>query len=86
VADKGYQGAGPAVQVPQRRRRLDRDTGRYRRSSQNQKTATPPTPASAARRARQRPPEELDCPSRIRSCPTRATKLVNAVQVVILAG
>jgi hypothetical protein len=37
VADKGYQGAGPAVQVPQRRRRLDRDTGRYRRLSQNQK-------------------------------------------------
>jgi hypothetical protein len=30
VADTGYQGAGPNVAVPQRRRRLDPDTGRYR--------------------------------------------------------
>ncbi len=37
VADTGYQGAGPVVRVPQRRRRRDPDTGRYRRLSQNQK-------------------------------------------------
>jgi hypothetical protein len=33
VADAAYQGAGPTVAVPQRRRRLDPDTGRYRRLS-----------------------------------------------------
>ncbi|MCU1625848.1 MAG: transposase [Pseudonocardia sp.] len=33
VADTAYQGAGPTVAVPQRRRRLDPDTGRYRRLS-----------------------------------------------------
>src|SRR3954464_9692098 len=37
VADTGYQGAGPHVAVPQRRRRLDPDTGHYRRLSDNQK-------------------------------------------------
>ena len=31
VADTGYQGADPTVRNPQRRRRLDPDTGRYRR-------------------------------------------------------
>jgi len=37
VADTAYQGAGPAVAVPQRRRRLDPDTGRYRPLSVAQK-------------------------------------------------
>jgi hypothetical protein len=37
VADTGYQGAGPNVTVPQRRRRLDPDTGHYRRLSEMQK-------------------------------------------------
>jgi hypothetical protein len=37
AADTAYQGAGPTVAVPQRRRRKDPDTGRYRRMSQNQK-------------------------------------------------
>jgi DDE superfamily endonuclease len=31
VADTACQGGGPAIRVPQRRRRLDPDTGRYRR-------------------------------------------------------
>ncbi len=46
VADTAYQGAGPRVVVPQRRRRLDPDTGRcrWRRSR-----STPRTPANAAR-------------------------------------
>ena len=29
IADTAYQGGGPAMRVPQRRRRLDPDTGRY---------------------------------------------------------
>jgi len=37
MADTAYQGGGPAIRVPQRRRRLDPDTGRYRRLSRNQK-------------------------------------------------
>ena len=37
LADRGYQGAGPAVTVPQRPRRKDPDTGNYRPLSQNQK-------------------------------------------------
>jgi hypothetical protein len=37
VADTAYQGAGPTVAVPHRRRRLDPGTGRYRRLSDNQK-------------------------------------------------
>src|SRR3954466_7384655 len=36
VADTAYQGGGPAIRVPQRRRRLDPDTGRYRRLSRAQ--------------------------------------------------
>src|SRR5215217_4142258 len=51
VADTGYQGAGPAVRVPQRRRRLDPDTGRYRRLSDNQKAVN-------TAHARQRGPGE----------------------------
>jgi hypothetical protein len=37
VADTAYQGAGPHVAVPQRHRRLDPDTGRYRQLSAAQK-------------------------------------------------
>jgi hypothetical protein len=37
VADTAYQGGRPAIRVPQRRRRLDPDTGRYRRLSRAQK-------------------------------------------------
>jgi hypothetical protein len=37
LADRGYQGAGPAVTVPQRPRRKDPDTGKYRPLSQAQK-------------------------------------------------
>jgi hypothetical protein len=86
VADSGDQGAGPTVQVPQRRRRLDRETGCYRRLSQNRKDVN-------TAHARQRGPGERANAQlkswkvlrRIRSCPTRATDLVNAVQVLILA-
>jgi Helix-turn-helix of DDE superfamily endonuclease len=37
IADTAYQGAGPAVRIPQRRRRRDPDTGRYRSLSAAQK-------------------------------------------------
>ncbi|OLM28694.1 hypothetical protein Ae717Ps2_6290 [Pseudonocardia sp. Ae717_Ps2] len=37
AADTAYQGAGPTVAVPQRRRRKDPDTGRFRKLSQSQK-------------------------------------------------
>ena len=51
VADTAYQGGGPAIRVPQRRRRLDPDTGRYRRLSRAQKEVN-------AAHARQRGPGE----------------------------
>ena len=87
MADTGYQGAGPTVAVPQRRRRLDPDTGRCRRLSRNQKQVN-------AAHARMRGPGERANAQlkswkilrKIRCCPTRATALVNAVQVLILAG
>ncbi len=81
VADTGYQGAGPAVRVPQRRRRLDPDTGHYRRLSVNQKSVN-------TAHARQRGPGERTNAQlkswkilrKIRSSPSRATTLVEAVQ------
>jgi hypothetical protein len=37
VADTAHQGGSPAIRLPQRRRRPDPDTDRYRRLSQHQK-------------------------------------------------
>jgi len=87
VADTGYQGAGPAVRVPQRRRRLDPDTARYRRLSNNQKAVN-------TAHARQRGPGERANAQlkswkvlrKIRGSPLRATALVQVVQTLILAG
>jgi hypothetical protein len=87
VADTGYQGAGPTVRVPQRRRRLDPDTGRYRRLSQNQKDVN-------TAHARQRGPGERANAQlkswkilrKIRTSPSRSTTLVKAVQTLILAS
>jgi DDE superfamily endonuclease len=87
VADTGYQGAGSTVRVPQRRRRLDPDTGRYRPLSQNQRAVN-------TAHARQRGPGEranAELKSwrilrKIRSSPSRGSALVNAVQTLILAG
>jgi DDE superfamily endonuclease len=87
VADNGYHGAGPAVRVPQRRRRLDPDTGRYRRLSPSQKLVN-------AAHARQRGPGERANAQlkswkilrEIRCCPYQATSLVNVVLVLILAS
>jgi hypothetical protein len=87
VADTAYQGGGPAIRVPQRRRRVDPDTGRLRRLSRAQKEVN-------AAHARQRGPGERSNAQlkswrvlrRIRSCPSRATNLVKAVTVLIQAS
>jgi hypothetical protein len=49
AADTAYQGAGPTVAVPQRRRRKGTDAGRYRPLSATRRTSTKPTPADAGR-------------------------------------
>ena len=73
--------------MPQRRRRLDPDTGRYRRLSRSQKEVN-------TAHARQRGPGERANAElknwkvlrKIRSCPSRATALVKAVTVLIQTG
>ena len=75
IADTAYQGGGPAVRVPQRRRRLDPDTGRYRRLSHSQKQVN-------TAHARQRGPGERANAElknwkvlrKIRSSPSRADR------------
>lgn len=87
VADTAYQGGGPNVRVPQRRRRVDPDTGRYRRLSQAQKDVN-------TAHARQRGPGERANAElknwrvlrKIRSCPLRASELVAAVQTLMIAS
>jgi len=87
IADTAYQGGGPAVRVPQRRRRLDPDTGRYRRLSRSQKQVN-------TAHARQRGPGERANAElknwkvlrKIRSSPSQATELVAAVQTLMIAS
>ena len=87
VADTAYPGAGPNVAVPQRRRRLDPDTGRYRPLSEAQKQVN-------AAHARQRGPGERvnaelknwQILRKIRSCPTTASELVAAVQTLMITS
>jgi hypothetical protein len=87
VADTAYYGAGPSVAVPQRRRRLDPDTGRYRPLSAAQKQVN-------AAHARQRGPGERVNAElknwrvlrKIRSCPRQASDLVAAVQTLMIAS
>lgn len=87
LADTAYQGGGAAIRVPQRRRGLDRGTGRYRRLAQAQKEVN-----SAHARVRgpgERANTQLKSWTvlrKIRSCPHRATMLVNAIQVLIQTG
>ena len=87
LADRGYQGAGPAVTVPQRRRRLDPGTGTYRPLSQNQKDVN--TAHARLRGPGERANAQLKSwrvLRKIRASPSQATTLVNAVQTLILAG
>jgi hypothetical protein len=87
IADTAYQGGGPMIRVPQRRRRLDPDTGRYRRLSQAQKDIN-------VAHARQRGPGERVNAElknwrilrKIRSSPCRASELVAAVQTLMIAS
>jgi hypothetical protein len=81
------QGAGPAVAVPQRRRRLDPDTGRYRGLSDNQRDV------NAAHARRRGPRERVNAElknwkilRKIRSSPSRAAELVTAVQTLMIAN
>ncbi len=87
LADRGYQGAGPAVTVPQRPRRKDPNTGPYRPLSQNQKDVN--TAHARLRGPGERANAQLKnwkILRKIRSSPSHATTLVNAVQTLILAG
>lgn len=87
IADTAYQGGGDAIRVPQRRRRIDPNTGRFHRLSRAQKEVN-------AAHARQRGPGERANAQlkswrslrRIRSCPSRATNSVKAVMVLIQTG
>lgn len=84
-ADKAYQGAGAGISVPCRSRRKDPDTGRYRPLSRNQKAVN-------AAHARLRAPGERGNAQlkswrilqRLRSSPSDATTVVNAIQALIL--
>ena len=87
VADTAYQGAGPTVAVPQRRRRLDPDTGRYRRLSRNQKQV------NTAHARRRGPGERANAElknwrilRKIRSSPSQASELFAAVQTLMIVG
>ena len=87
LGDTGYQGAGPAVTVPQRRRRKDPATGKYRPLSAAQKDVN--TAHARLRGPGERANAELKSWKilrKIRSSPNQATALVNAVQTLILAG
>lgn len=87
LADTAYQGGGPAIRVPQRRRRLDPDTGRYQRLSRAQKEVN-------TIHARRRGPGERANAEiknwkilrKIRSSPSRANTVVKAVQTLILTS
>jgi DDE superfamily endonuclease len=63
VADTAYQGGGPAIRVPQRRRRLDPDTGRYRRLSRSQKEVNTAHARQRGPGERQRRTQELAHPA-----------------------
>ena len=87
IADTAYQGGGPAIRVPQRRRRLDPDTGRYRRLSCNQKAVN--TAHARLRGPGERVNAELKnwrILRKIRSSPNRATNLIAAVQTLMIAN
>ena len=87
AADTAYQGAGPTVAVPQRRRRKDPDTGRFRKLSRNQNEVNK---AHARRRG---PGERVNAElknwrvlRKIRSSPNSADKLIAAVQTLMIAN
>ena len=87
LADTGYQGAGPSVTVPQRRRRKDPETGKYRPLSAAQKEVN--TAHARLRGPGERANAQLKnwkVLRKIRSSPNQAGPLINAIQTLILAG
>ena len=63
VADTACQGGGPAIRVPQRRRRVDPDTGRFRRPVPGAEGGQRrPRPPAWSRRAGERPNQVLEDP------------------------
>jgi transposase-like protein len=87
AADTAYQGAGPTVAVPQRRRRKDPETSRYRPLPRFQKDVNK---AHARRRG---PGEGANAElknwrvlRKIRSSPNRANELIAAVQTLMIAS
>lgn len=87
AADTAYQGSGPTVAVPQRRRRKDPDTGRYRPLSRNHKDVNE---AHACRRG---PGERVNAelknwkiPGKTRSSPNNAAKLIATVQTLMITS
>lgn len=86
-ADKGYRGAGAGIGVPHQSRRKDPVTGRYLPLSRNQRAVN-------AAHARLRAPGERANAQlkswrilqRLRSNPSDATGIINAVQTLILNG
>jgi len=84
-ADKGYQGAGPGINVPFKPRRKNPDTGTYLPLSANQKAVN-----SAHARLRA-PGERMNAQlkswrilRKIRSSPSDATQIVKSVLTLIL--
>jgi hypothetical protein len=87
LGDTGYQGAGPSVTVPQRRRRKNPETGKYRPLSAAQKEVN--TAHARLRGPGERANAQLKSWKilrKIRSSPNQATRLINAVHTLILAG
>ena len=87
AADTAYQGAGPTVAVPQRRRRKDLGTGRYRRLSRNRKDV------NTAHARRRGPGERANAElknwrvlRKIRSSPNTAHRLIAAVQTLMITS
>jgi hypothetical protein len=81
------EGAGPTVAVPQRRHRLDPDTGRYRRVSRNQKEVN--TAHARPHGPGERVNAELkNCRilRKIRSHPSRAAELTAVVRTLMIAN
>ena len=87
LGDTGYQGAGLSVTVPQRRRRKNTETGKYRPLSTAQKEVN--TAHARLRGPGERANAQLKSWKilrKIRSSPNHSTRLINAVQTLILAS
>ncbi|WP_281245877.1 transposase family protein [Pseudonocardia oroxyli] len=87
AADTAYEGEGPTVAVPQRRRRKDPETGKFKKLSRNQREAN-------TAHARRRGPGERAIAElknrrvlrKIRSSSNTADKLIAADQTLMIAG